>query len=426
MTEKNIKDRRSFVEVSSESHFPIQNLPYGVFRRPGDRDRHIGVAIGDLVFDCSLAEREGLLPTQQSETHSSFQAQSLNRLMSLGKVECAEIRHSLIDLLDRDNPTLRDDSSLRERLFVPQSDAKLEMPVEIGDYTDFYSSLEHATNVGTMIRGKDNALQPNWRHLPVGYHGRASSVIVSGTDVVRPNGQTKPPDGEPVFGPCRLLDYELEMGFFVGTGNPLGTPIPVDRAVDHIFGMVLVNDWSARDIQKWEYVPLGPFLGKSFATSISPWVVPMDALQPFRVSPPPQDPPVLPYLQAEGDWGLDIDLEIHLRAAGSDEPARIAATNFRNMYFTIVQQLAHMTSNGTNIEPGDLYASGTVSGPTPDSYGSLLELTWRGTKPIALPGGQTRKFLQDGDEVILRGCCAAPGFRVGFGEVKGTILPALA
>jgi fumarylacetoacetase len=299
------------------------------------------------------------------------------------------------------------------------------MPVGVPDYTDFYSSREHATNVGIMFRGAENALMPNWLHLPVGYHGRASSLIVSGQPVVRPQGQTQPVEGEPpVFGPSRLLDFELEMGFFIGAGNGLGYPVPIDRAQDHIFGLVLVNDWSARDIQKWEYQPLGPFNSKNFATSVSPWVVTLEALEPFRCAAPPQEPAVLPYL-AEGDrHTYDINLEVHLQAAGEAQPLRICASNFRHLYWTMAQQLAHHTITGCNLNTGDLLASGTISGSTPDSFGSLLELTWRGTKPLRTAGGAERRFLADGDTVSMSAWCQGDGYRVGFGEVTGTVLPA--
>jgi fumarylacetoacetase len=297
--------------------------------------------------------------------------------------------------------------------------------VEIGDYTDFYSSREHATNVGIMFRGKENALMSNWLHLPVAYHGRSSSIVVSGTDIHRPCGQTKA-DGadQPDFGPSRSLDFELEMGCFIGPGNELGEPIPIARAADHVFGMVLVNDWSARDIQKWEYVPLGPFLGKNFGTSISPWVVPMLALEPFRTAGPNQDPVPLPYLQSKGDWAVDIHLEAYLQSPTMEKAHRICATNFKHLYWNIGQQVAHHTVNGCNLQTGDLLASGTISGPTPDSYGSLLELAWKGTKPIALPNGDMRSFLQDGDRLTITGWCQGSGYRVGFGEVTGKILPA--
>jgi len=303
------------------------------------------------------------------------------------------------------------------------------LPVEIGDYTDFYSSKEHAINVGTMFRGPDNALMPNWTHLPVGYHGRSSSIVVSGTDIRRPNGQQKPGDGPPVFGPCKLLDFELEMGFFVGPGTELGQSIPVDNACEHIFGLVLVNDWSARDIQKWEYVPLGPFLGKSFATSISPWIVTLDALEPFRRPGPIQDPQPLPYLQVSRDGSYEIQLEVALRseqmAKESMAPQTLTRSNFRYLYWDMCQQLAHHTSNGCNVGPGGLMASGTISGPTRDSYGSMLELTWRGENPIELPTGERRKFLEDGDELTMTGFAQGDGYRIGFGEVAGRVLPAM-
>ena len=305
----------------------------------------------------------------------------------------------------------------------------MHLPAEIGDYTDFYSSRQHATNVGTMFRGPENALMPNWLHLPVGYHGRASSVVLSGTEVVRPKGQQKPDDGAPVFGPSKLLDIELELGFFVGPGNELGSPIPIEDAREHIFGFVLVNDWSARDIQKWEYVPLGPFLGKSFATSISPWVVPTAALDPFRVAGEAQDasagnPEPLPYLRQSGERSLDIELAVKLKTAQMDEAETVARSNARYLYWSPEQQLAHHTVNGCNARPGDLMASGTISGETEDSYGSFLELTWRGTRPIQLPSGETRTFLADGDSVVLAGEAVRDGVRISFGEVEGTIAPA--
>jgi len=342
----------------------------------------------------------------------------------MGREAWRAARMQIHGLLREDTPTLRDNDLLRHEVFVSRTDVEMLLPVEIGDYTDFYSSKEHATNVGTMFRGADNALMPNWTHLPVGYHGRASSVVVSGADVRRPMGQLKPDDGPPTFGPSRLVDFELEMGFFVGPGNELGVPIPIQNAPEHIFGLVLVNDWSARDIQKWEYVPLGPFLGKSFATSISPWVVTLDALEPFRVAGPAQYPEPLPYLQAQGEWSYDIQLEVGIRAAGMDSAHTICRSNFKHMYWSVCQQLAHHTSNGCNLRPGDLLASGTISGPTPDSYGSMLELTWRGQNPIEMPDGSTRKFIHDDDEVVMRGWAQGDGYRVGFGEVTGRVLPA--
>jgi len=300
------------------------------------------------------------------------------------------------------------------------------MPVTIGDYTDFYSSKEHATNVGIMFRGKENALMPNWLHLPVAYHGRASSVVLSGTDIIRPKGQTKADDAEmPSFGPTKLLDFELEMGFFIGTGNKLGVPIPADKADEHIFGMVMVNDWSARDIQKWEYVPLGPFLAKNFATSISPWIVTLEALEPFKTKKVIQDPEPLPYLRSKGDWAYDIKLDVSIKTEKLKAPFIISKSNYRYMYWDICQQLAHHTVNGCNMRTGDMLASGTISGPDKSSYGSLLEITWRGTEPLKLPDNEERKFLLDGDELTITGWCQGEGYRVGFGEVKGKIIPAV-
>ncbi|MGH7137937.1 MAG: fumarylacetoacetase, partial [Pirellulales bacterium] len=329
--------------------------------------------------------------------------------------------------LSRDQPTLRDDAALRKEALLPMSECALLLPVEIGDYTDFYSSKEHATNVGAMFRGPDNALPPNWLWLPIAYHGRASSVVVSGTDLRRPHGQTKADDAaSPTFGPSRAVDFELEMGYFIGAGNLLGAPIAVDRATDHVFGLVLVNDWSARDIQKWEYVPLGPFLAKSFGTSISPWVVTLEALEPFRVAGPAQDPPPLPYLQTPGLDAYDIQLEATLQAATMDAPQTICSSNFRHLYWSIAQQIAHHSSNGCNLRIGDLLATGTISGPTPDARGCLLELTLGGREPLKLAGGQERRFLEDADRVTIRGWCQGDGYRVGFGEVTGRILPALA
>ena len=299
------------------------------------------------------------------------------------------------------------------------------MPCTIPNYTDFYSSREHATNVGVMLRGPDNALMPNWLHLPVAYHGRASSVVVSGTDIRRPHGQTKADDtAAPSFGSSRSLDFELELGMLIGAGNELGRPISTGQAPHHVFGMVLVNDWSARDIQKWEYQPLGPFLAKNFATSISPWVVTLDALAPFRIAGPKQDPEPLPYLRCSGNWAYDIHLEVLLQTEAMKEPVRISATNSKYLYWNICQQIAHHTINGCNLQTGDLLASGTISGPTPDSLGSMLELAWKGTRPIALPGGETRVFLKDGDRVTMKAWCQGDGYRVGFGEVTGQVLPA--
>ena len=422
----NIPGLRSFVPVAPESHFPIQNLPYGIFRRRTGESA-VGVAIGDNVLDLAALEEEGLLDSPLLRGQQVFRGETLNAFMALGRPAWHEARSAISHLLRAEVATLRDNARMRERALVPMTEVEMLLPAQIGDYTDFYSSLEHATNVGTMLRGPENALMPNWLYLPVAYHGRASSIVVSGTDIQRPNGQFKAADAAaPSFGRSRSLDFELEMGFFIGPGNALGQPIPVAAAPEHIFGMVLVNDWSARDIQAWEYVPLGPFLAKNFATSISPWVVPMEALEPFRTAGPLQDPAPLPYLRTTGNWSYDIHLEVWLQSDPMDRPCCISRSNSRYLYWNICQQLAHHTSNGCNLRPGDLLASGTISGPTADSYGSLLELAWRGTKPIALSNGETRSFLEDGDRLTMTGWCQGDGYRVGFGELAGRIQPARA
>lgn len=415
---------RSWIDVPPDHDFPIQNLPYGVFE--DDRPARVGVAIGEFVFDLKAAHDAGLFDGTVVAHENVFDRGSLNAFMALGRHAWSDVRHWLTNLLSADTPTLRDDAALRKRLLIPRASVRMKLPVEIGDFTDFYASKHHASNVGSMFRDPANPLTPNWVHMPIGYHGRAGSVFVSGMDVRRPCGQTKADDAPaPTFGPTRALDYELELGFFVGTGNEPGQPIPIDRAADHLFGMVLLNDWSARDIQRWEYVPLGPFLGKSFATSISPWVVPLDALAPFRVEGPAQSPLPLPHLVGNLSWGLDIELEVLLKSAAMREPARVSRVNFRAMYWSIVQMLAHHASNGTPMRTGDLCGTGTISGETEDSRGCLLELSWKGTKPVHLPGGELRSFLQDGDTVVMRGGCQGDGYRVGFGEVSAKVLSAL-
>ncbi len=412
---------KSFIPTRPDSPFPIQNLPYGIFSPAGDAPRP-GVAIGDKVLDLSVLEDRDLLDVAAIRKERPFAQASLNAFMQLGRPVWKETRAAIADLLGEDNPTLRDDEALRREAFHSRAEATMHLPAAIGDYTDFYSSREHATNVGTMFRGKENALKPNWLHLPVGYHGRASSVIPSGRDVRRPRGQTKPDDGPPEFRASRLLDFELEMGFFVGDGNTLGDPVGIDKADDHIFGLVLVNDWSARDIQKWEYVPLGPFLGKSFATTVSPWIVTLDALEPFRCAGPSQDPTPLPYLRQAGRQAYDINLEVSLQTPDMDDPHTICRSNFRYLYWSMAQQLAHHTVNGCNTRPGDLMASGTISGKDPSSYGSMLELSWRGERPLALPDGNERTFLEDGDRVVMTAYAQGEGYRIGFGEAAGRVL----
>jgi fumarylacetoacetase len=415
---------RSFVEIASDSHFPLENLPFGVFQPKQDKPR-VGVALGDLIVDLSALEELGHFQSPEFRGQKIFWQDSLNSFLALGRPAWRKTREILQHLLAADTPILRDEPVIRARVFHAQRDVVMKLPAQIGNYTDFYSSYHHAHNVGTMLRGPENALMPNWKWLPVAYHGRASSVVISGTDVRRPSGQTKSPDAAaPTFGPTKSLDYELEMAFLIGPGNSLGEPVPIDRATDHIFGLVLMNDWSARDIQAWEYQPLGPFLAKNFCTSISPWVVTLEALEPFRKPLPPQNPEPLPYLRWKDDFTFDIRLEAQLQTSSTDARHVITRTNFQNLYWSITQQLAHHTVGGCNLEPGDLLASGTISGPTEESRGCMLELTWRGANPLKLPNDETRKWLENGDALTIMGYCEGDGYRVGFGEVAGRILPA--
>jgi len=412
---------RSFVDVAPDSHFPLQNLPYGVFSTRSDRSPRAGVAIGSQVLDLAVLEEAGLLSVAPPGQRV-FDRATLNAFMALGRPAWTRARQRIADLLSVDQPELRDNATLRVRALVPITEAQLHLPVEIPGYTDFYSSKEHATNVGSMFRDPKNALLPNWVHLPIAYNGRASSVVVSGTPIRRPQGQLKLPDSErPVFGPSRKLDFELETAFVVGEGNAIGEPIAVGAAERHIFGVVLMNDWSARDIQQWEYVPLGPFNSKTFGTSISPWIVTMEALEPFRVAGPAQEPEPLPYLRQSGAQAFDIDLEVSLAPAGG-KATTICRTNARYLYWSMAQQLAQHTISGCNTRTGDLMGSGTISGPEHDAWGSLLELAWNGQKPIELSTGAKRSFLEDGDQVVMTGWCQGDGYRVGFGEVRGAIL----
>jgi fumarylacetoacetase len=410
---------KSFIEVAPDSHFPIQNLPFGVFKPAQERAR-VGVAIGEFVLDLSVLEELGHFRIPEFQDRRVFSEGALNGFLALGRPAWSKAREVIQHLLAAGTTTLRDDGALRDRVFHAQKDVTMQLPARIGDYTDFYSSYHHAHNVGTMLRGPENALMPNWKWLPVAYHGRASSIVASGAEVRRPHGQIKPPDASaPIFGSSRSFDYELETAFFIGPGNALGEPVPIDRATDHIFGLVLMNDWSARDVQAWEYQPLGPFLAKNFCTSISPWVVMLEALAAFRKSLPPQDPEPLLYLRAANDFTYDIQLEARLQTASMDAPHVITRTNFQNLYWSI----AH-TVNGCNLQPGDLLASGTISGPTEESRGCMLELTWRGANPLTLPNGETRKWLEDGDSLTITGWAQGDGYRIGFGEVTGRVMPA--
>ena len=415
---------KSFIEVAPDSHFPIQNLPFGIFK-PAQDGARVGVAMGEFVLDLSVLEELGHFRMPEFQDRRVFSEGALNGFLALGRPAWSKAREVIQHLLAADTTILRDDEALRGRVFHAQKDVTMQLPARIGDYTDFYSSYHHAHNVGTMLRGPENALMPNWKWLPVAYHGRASSIVASGADVRRPHGQIKPPDAPaPIFGPSRSFDYELETAFLIGPGNALGEPVPIDRATDHIFGLVLINDWSARDVQAWEYQPLGPFLAKNFCTSISPWVVTLEALESFRKPLPPQDPEPLPYLRAASDFTYDIQLEACLQTASMEAPHVITRTNFQNLYWSIAQQLAHHTVNGCNLQPGDLLASGTISGPTDESRGCMLELTWRGANPLALPNGETRKWLEDGDSLTITGWAQGDGYRIGFGEVSGRVVPA--
>jgi fumarylacetoacetase len=423
---------RSWLESANAplTDFPIENLPFGVFQRASSKAA-IGVAIGDSVLNLRDAVEAHLLDSLDSEVLAACKDDSLNRLMAMGREASLAMRERLTELLS--------DAGGRSKVephLLPQSKIEMLLPARIGDYSDFYASIHHATNVGRLFR-PDHPLLPNYKHIPIGYHGRASSIVVSGTEVVRPHGQIKLPDASaPIFAPTRSLDYELEVGFFAGKGNQQGEPISIHAAESHIFGFCLVNDWSARDIQSWEYQPLGPFLGKSFATSISPWVVTAEALEPFRVAAlarPKDDPEPLPYLDAPEDrsrGALDVKLEVWLRTARmhrENAPAvRLSQANLRDLYWTPAQMLAHHTSNGCNLRSGDLLATGTVSGASGDSLGCLLEITQRGAQPLMLPNGEPRGFLEDGDEVIMRGYCEREGYpRIGFGECSGTIRSAI-
>ena len=409
----------SFIEVAANSDFPLQNLPYGVFQPQGEAAR-VGVAIGREVVDLAALEAAGLLQTGSTPV---FNQTTLNAFIALGRPVWQQVRARLQQLLSADCAELRDNADLRQQAFYPQADVVMLLPIEVPGYTDFYSSKEHAYNVGCMFRDPKNALMQNWSELPVSYNGRASSVVVSGTDLVRPSGQIKlPNEDRPVFSACRKLDFELETGFIVGKATALGETIAIDDAENHIFGMVLLNDWSARDIQQWEYVPLGPFNSKTFGTSISPWVVTLEALEPFRSAAPAQDPQPLAYLRASNNSNYDIQLQVAI--ATEDSETVISNTNFKYMYWSMAQQLTHHTIAGCNVRVGDLMGSGTISGPEKDSRGSLLELTWNTTEPLTLEGGEQRGFLEDGDTLIMRGHCEQDGLRIGFGEVRGTVLPA--
>uniref|UniRef100_A0A2P2LII2 Fumarylacetoacetase n=2 Tax=Rhizophora mucronata TaxID=61149 RepID=A0A2P2LII2_RHIMU len=416
---------KSFIEVHPESHFPIHNLPYGVFRPQRGSPARPAVAIGDYVLDLSEIALAGLFNGPILKDSDCFQQPSLNKFLSMGRPAWKEARATLQKLLSSTEPKLRDNANLRQKSLVPMSKVEMLLPVMIGDYTDFFSSIHHTKNCGIIFRGPQTPVQENWYQLPVAYHGRASSVIISGTDILRPRGQSAPTGSStPNFGPSQKIDFELEMATVVGTGNELGKPVDINEAANHIFGLVLMNDWSARDIQAWESFPLGPFLGKSFGTTISPWIVTLDALEPFACDAPKQDPKPLPYLSEEFSKNYDVSLEVRIKPAGQEVSTAVTKSNLKNLYWTLTQQLAHHTVNGCNLRPGDLLGTGTISGPEPDSLGCLLELTWNGQKPVSLNGTE-RKFLEDGDEVILSAFSKGDGYVVGFGTCSGKILPSL-
>lgn len=413
----------SFIDIASDSDFSIHNLPYGIFSNTTDGRRRAGVAIGEQVLDLAVIEAAGLLSLDGGPY---FDQPTLNAFIDSGRDNWTQARKTIQMLLSSDSD-LRDNQELQKKALFQQADVTMHLPVQVPGFTDFYSSKEHATNVGTMFRDPSNALLPNWTEMPVGYNGRASTVVVSGTDIVRPSGQLKPnADDRPIFSACQRLDFELETAFVVGKGNSIGQPIAVDEAFDHIFGMVLLNDWSARDIQKWEYVPLGPFNAKTFASQVSPWIVTMDALAPFKTPCPTQEPKPLAYLDEKAtDNSFDINLSVELLPENSDSATVVCETNFKYMYWSMAQQLTHHTITGCKVEVGDMMGSGTISGPTPDSYGSMLEIAWNATKPVTLKDGATRSFIEDGDTVIMKGYSEKEGIRVGFGEVRGKVLPAI-
>lgn len=415
--------RKSWINVPENSDFPIQNIPFGVFITKEDVIT-IGTRIGNCAIDMGALQQLGYFEGIEL-TDDMFMQDTLNDFISDGRKTWRLVRNRLAEIFDENNPLLRDNKEHREVVIFKVEDIEMLLPVQIGDYTDFYSSKEHATNVGKMFRDPENALLPNWLHIPVGYHGRSSTIVPSGIPVHRPYGQTLP-NGEitPVFGPSKLVDFELETAFITTDANLMGEPIPVEEAEEHIFGMVLFNDWSARDIQKWEYVPLGPFLAKNFASSISPWIVTMDALEPFRTKGPEQSPEPLPYLKQKGEKAFDINLEVAIQPENAVETV-VSRSNFKYMYWSMAQQLAHHTINGCRVNSGDMMGSGTISGPTEDSFGSMLELSWGGQKPLKMNDGSERKFINDNDTVIIRGFCQKDNLRIGFGEVSSKLLPAV-
>ena len=412
---------KSWLEISKESDFPIQNLPFGIYSTK-NKTKRVGVAIGDQILDLYQLLELGYLDSLSFCEHC-FSNEYLNRMMGHGKLEIRDLRNRISELLNAENPELFQNKEAVSKVLDLQLESEMHLPVKIGDYTDFYSSEQHAFNVGSMFRDPNNALLPNWKHIPVAYHGRSSSIIPSGKDVVRPKGQQKLDDNEnPIFGASKLLDFELEMGFITFQGKPLGNTISTQEADEFIFGMCLFNDWSARDIQKWEYIPLGPFLAKNFASSMSCWIVTLDALEPFRTAGPIQKPKVLPYLEYSGNKHLDIELTVAIQTENGAKKV-VTNSNYKHMYWNMNQQLAHHTVNGCNVNCGDMLASGTISGPEEGSFGSMLEISWKGTKPVKMPDGSERRFIQDGDSVIFNGRAKNKDINIGFGELISKVLP---
>ena len=422
---KNIKANdpslKSWLEISKESDFPIQNLPFGIYSTK-NKTKRVGVAIGVYILDLSQLLKLGYLDSLSFCEHC-FSNEYLNRMMGHGKLEIRDLRNRISELLNAENSELSPNKEAIAKVLDLQSESEMHLPIKIGDYTDFYSSEQHAFNVGSMFRDPDNALLPNWKHIPVAYHGRSSSIIPSGQDIIRPKGQQKLDDNEnPIFGASKLLDFELEMGFITFQGKPLGNTISTQEADEFIFGMCLFNDWSARDIQKWEYIPLGPFLAKNFASSMSCWIVTLDALEPFRTAGPIQKPKILPYLEYSGNKHLDIELTVAIQTENGAKKV-VTNSNYKHMYWNMNQQVAHHTVNGCNVNCGDILASGTISGPEEGSFGSMLEISWKGTKPVKMPDGSERKFIQDGDSVIFNGRAKNKDFNIGFGELISKVLP---
>lgn len=424
MINANDPNLRSWIPVDKDSDFPIQNIPFGI-GRPNNKSPRPLSRIGDFAIDMSVLSDYGFFDDLEIENYGVFYTPVLNDLMELGKPIWKSVRNRISEIFREENHQLQDDQAIKNEAVIPIAEVSMLLPVEIGDYTDFYSSVEHATNVGKMFRDPQNALLPNWKHIPVGYHGRSSSIVASGTNIHRPKGQFKlDTEDTPQFGPTRLFDFELEIAFITGKKTQLGDTIQVENAEDYIFGLVIFNDLTARDIQKWEYVPLGPFLGKNFGSVVSPWIITLEALEPFRTNGPKQEPEVLPYLKFEGERNFDIDLEVYIKPENTVE-SLVCSSNMKYLYWNMSQQLAHHTVNGCNINPGDMYASGTISGTTPDSYGSMLEISWKGTRPITLKDGAERKFINDNDSIIMKAYANKNGVRIGFGDCITKVLPTL-